>query len=125
MQHVPRECGYFQQVSRDHILESSTFPNKYYLKNRKQKPVTFSATENGRFQEISTISFLVIDYIHTVNSFIRRAAKVRPLDPARYSRLVERILIKLWYGSLLRVLKFVYTLFFTVPTHALNYTLKH
>jgi len=39
MQHVPRERGYFQQVSWDHILEGSTFPNKYNLKNRKRTPI--------------------------------------------------------------------------------------
>jgi hypothetical protein len=39
MQHVPQERGYFQQVSWDHILEGSTFPNKYNLKNRKRTPI--------------------------------------------------------------------------------------
>ena len=84
MQHVPRERGYFQQVSRDHFLEGSTFPNKYNTKTRKRKPVTCSVTENGRFQEICTVSFLLIDDIHNVDSFTRTAAKMRPLDPALF-----------------------------------------
>jgi hypothetical protein len=70
-------------------------------------PVTCSVTENGRFQEICIVSCLLTDDIHNVNSFTRTAANVRPLDPARYSRLAERILIKLWCGSFL--LKFVYS----------------
>jgi hypothetical protein len=84
----PAECstflgnvGIFNSTSRYHILEGSTFPNKYNLKNRKRKPVTCGVTKNGRFQEICTVSCLLIDEIHSVNPFTRTAAKLRPLDP--------------------------------------------
>jgi hypothetical protein len=97
MQNAARSSGtwVFSTGFPEHILEGSTFPNKYNLKNRKRTPVTCSVTENGRFQEICTLSFLLIDGSHNFNSLTKTAAKVRTPDPASYSRLAERILIKL------------------------------
>ena len=83
----PEECSTFlgnvcvcNRFPRITFYKAVLFKNKHTLKNRKPTPVTCRVAENGRFQEICIFSCLLTDDIRNVNSFTRRAAKVRPLD---------------------------------------------